>query len=136
MFCPRGFYILYSFVCYLLKRKNYASSEKPLTGVPTLIKEKEPLWYGVPQKPSTKKKRINGNQEGCRLDLKPAPDGLLMLREGSAFCFITLGRVGRRPLLCAQDSEFFCATVLFLLRVVLFCLARPRFCALEGCQFL
>ena len=28
-----------------MKRKNYASSEKPL---PTLIMEKEPLWYRVP----------------------------------------------------------------------------------------
>jgi hypothetical protein len=27
------------------KRENYAGSEKPL---PTLIKEKEPLWYRVP----------------------------------------------------------------------------------------
>jgi hypothetical protein len=36
------------FTAYLLKRKNYAGSEKPLPGVPTINKEKEPLWYRVP----------------------------------------------------------------------------------------
>jgi hypothetical protein len=30
---------------YLKKKKIYAGSEKPL---PTLIKEKAPLWYRVP----------------------------------------------------------------------------------------
>jgi hypothetical protein len=29
---------------FCMKKKNYAGSEKPL---PTLIKEKEPLWYRV-----------------------------------------------------------------------------------------
>ena len=37
----------------VVKRKNYAGSEKPL---PTLIKEKEPLWHRVPLT-STKKKK-------------------------------------------------------------------------------
>ena len=57
-----------------MAKKNYAGSEKPL---PTLIKEKEPLYLV----PSTVKllhqrinKKINRDQEGCRLDLKPSPD--------------------------------------------------------------
>jgi hypothetical protein len=38
------FWGTYSFIAFA-KRKNYAGSEKQL---PTLIKEKEPLWYWVP----------------------------------------------------------------------------------------
>jgi hypothetical protein len=54
------------------KRKNYAGSKT----TPNLNKEKEPLWYRVPESSSTAKKRrkTNGDQEGCRLGLKPAPD--------------------------------------------------------------
>jgi hypothetical protein len=38
------------------KRKNYAGSENP-----TLIKEKEPLWYQVPESSTAKRKgTING----------------------------------------------------------------------------
>jgi hypothetical protein len=38
--------------------------------------EKDPLWYQVLFISSTtkKKKEVNGDQMGCRLDLKPAPD--------------------------------------------------------------
>ena len=44
--------------------------------LPTLIKEKEPLWYRVPYSSSTAKGKgkISGDREGCRLGLKPAPD--------------------------------------------------------------
>ena len=55
------------------KKENYAGSKKPL---PTLFKEKEPLWYRVPYRnpPSKEKEEIDGDQDGCRLDLKPSPD--------------------------------------------------------------
>ena len=39
--------------------------------LPTLIKEKEPFWYRVPTTPHQAKhykKKITGDEEGCRLD--------------------------------------------------------------------
>jgi len=38
-----------------------------------------------------------------------------MLRLGLAFFFVALERVGRRPLLCARDPQFFCAPSLYSL---------------------
>jgi hypothetical protein len=59
--------------CIKRKKKKLRRQWKPL---PTSIKEKEPLWYRVPYSSSTAKRKwkINGDQEDCRLGLKPAPD--------------------------------------------------------------
>jgi hypothetical protein len=43
------------------EKKNYAGSEISL---PTLIEEKEPLWYWVPLKSSTNKKEKKRNRWG------------------------------------------------------------------------
>ena len=60
-------------VLLIIMRENYAGSEKPL---PTFIQKK-----GATLVPGTikllyqeEKKEINGDQEGCRLDLKLSPD--------------------------------------------------------------
>jgi hypothetical protein len=39
----------------------------------TFIKEKEPLCYQLPYSSTTKKKKVNGDQEGCMIYLKPSP---------------------------------------------------------------
>jgi hypothetical protein len=41
------------------KKENYAGSKKPL---PTLFKEKEPLWYQVPSTKKRKRKRSMKDQ--------------------------------------------------------------------------
>jgi len=46
------------------KKKIYAGNEKPL---PTLIKEKEPLWYQLPQTPQRISKKSMGSRRVASL---------------------------------------------------------------------
>jgi len=52
------------------KQKKLRRHWKPL---PKLIKEQEPLW--IVKLLHQIKEKIKGDQEGYRLDLKPAPNG-------------------------------------------------------------
>jgi hypothetical protein len=42
---------------------------------PHIVKDKEPLWYRVRKTPPKRKRKTNyRDQEGCRLDMRPASD--------------------------------------------------------------
>jgi hypothetical protein len=58
------------------KKKRKEKLRRQWKPLPTLNKEKEPLGteYRKAPPPRKGKEKINGDQEGCRLGLKPAPD--------------------------------------------------------------
>jgi hypothetical protein len=51
------------------KGNNYTGSTNP-----KLVRERSYLGAGYQGAPLQRKRQVNGDQEGCRLDLKPSPD--------------------------------------------------------------